>query len=534
MLHPQLMRTTLVLFYLVILTFTSSAQDTPRTDSTKTVPPPADSLVMLFPDAPLSIPEGDTLNFQFEASGGAGDYFFQIDNRGIESVMMDSTGRLTVIPDYTWVRNYEKTKDYTFRVRVTDGADTVRRDLEILVNHTNRPPVVKPLPVFFVAYNTNNTYDLRGLSNLIFDPDNDAFRFDPQLSQLPQGLEFTPDGHIEWKPSIRQYNRLRKDPLSLSFTVVDNEGLRSEPGQVRFAVTQKDLPPQITFFPNETELTIRENETLNIKFFLSDPNGENDIVSFDFVSERKEVQETSLKPVNEQINHYEFNWTPSYDFKLEPDDTSSFTIRFFVIDRSSQRVEKTFRVRVKDTENIQAKDNMLYEQYRAALVRAWDMIIQLEQEEKELRKLYSKANKGKRNRAITTASLGAITGLSPLFLQETAQEVTTGIGGTTTLTLGTLEASNVIGKSPSEIMQKLSDVIKKKNELEVQGNLFAGEYALVPDRRKERFANDLKKLTLMLNLNDIPLVELPANWKNPKSATDRNLNKVFPDYHADR
>ena len=528
------MRTTLVFLFLISLTFIATAQDTTRTDSTARIAPNPDSLVLQLPGSPLSIPEGDTLKFQLTASGGSENYSFQIDNKGVESVKIDTTGLLTVTPDYTWVRNYEKTKDYHFQVTVTDGVDTVSRELSFLVNHTNRPPVVKPLPVFFVAYNTRNTFELQGLSNLIFDPDNDAFRFVPKLEQLPQGLEFTPDGKIEWTPSVRQYNRLRKDPLSLTFTVVDSEGLSSEKGKIRFAVTQKDLPPQITFFPDETELTIRENETLNIKFFLSDPNGENDIVSFDFVSERKEVQESSLKPVDEQINHYEFNWTPSYDFKLEPGDTSSFTIRFFVIDRSSQRVEKTFRVRVKDTENIQAKDDMMHEQYRAALIRAWDMIMQLEQEEKELRKLYQKANKGKRNRAIATASLGAITGLSPLFLQQTAQEVTTGIGGTTTLTLGTLEASNVIGKSPSEIMQKLSDVIKKKNELEVQGNLFAGEYALVPDRRKEQFGDDLKKLTMMLNLKDIPLVELPANWKNPKRATDRNLNKVFPDYHADR
>ena len=40
---------------------------------------------------------------------------------------------------------------------------------------------------------------------------------------------------------------------------------------------------------------------------------------------------------------WEFNWEPGYDFFVEPGDTGTYQITFFVIDRSNQRQERTIK-----------------------------------------------------------------------------------------------------------------------------------------------------------------------------------------------
>jgi hypothetical protein len=131
--------------------------------------------------------------------------------------------------------------------------------------------------------------------------------------------------------------------------------------------------------------------------------------------------------------------------------------------------------------------------------------------------------------------LGVITGLSPvIFLKdETGQKIITAIGGTATATLSTLEASGVIGISPAEVMKKLSYVTQKRNDLVVYGNVFASKYALPLERRSGSFQNDLKNLTLQLNLKDVANLNLDPTWENPKKSTDENIKKVYKDFNPD-
>ena len=109
----------------------------------------------------------------------------------------------------------------------------------------------------------------------------------------------------------------------------------------------------------------------------------------------------------------------------------------------------------------------------------------------------------------------------------------TALGGTATATLGTLEASEVIGEPPSDIMQKLSYVSQKRNDLVVYGNVFASKYALPLSRRAGSFQSDLRSLSIHLNLKDVAKLELDSTWENSKKSTDKNIKKEFKDFNRD-
>ena len=163
------------------------------------------------------------------------------------------------------------------------------------------------------------------------------------------------------------------------------------------------------------------------------------------------------------------------------------------------------------------------------------MISQLNERERDLEKTYKLAKKGKKNRAISTASLGALTGLSPIIFMDNpdGQKIAAGLGGTATATIGTLEASNVIGEPPSDIMRDLSYVSQKRNDLLVYGNVFASRYALPLSKRDRAFQSDLRSLSIHLNLKDVAKLDLDATWENSKEATSKNIKKVFKDFNRD-
>ena len=119
------------------------------------------------------------------------------------------------------------------------------------------------------------------------------------------------------------------------------------------------------------------------------------------------------------------------------------------------------------------------------------------------------------------------------IIEGDAQRWVTGLGGTATATLGTLEASNVIGEPPSDIMQKLNYVSQKRNDLIVYGNVFASKYALPLSRRGGSFQTDLRSLSIHLNLKDVAKLELDSTWENSKKPTDKNIKKEFKDFNPD-
>lgn len=474
--------------------------------------------------------EGGSFSFQLEAAGGSGKYKFELIEPSELMANLDQYGNFNWIPDYDFTSIQEKTKTIFLNIKAFDDAgNNGFATIPLYIHHVNRPPVVHELPTFYVQFNNKNKYQLNK-KGLIYDPDGDSIIFKPVLKELPQGGKLSEKGEITWEPSKKQFNFLSKNPMYLSFIVEDlPEGAKTM-GQIFIEVSQADLPPLIAIIPNKETFEIKENEELHLNFFITDPNGEDDLNSFGFVSENSAIEDNAL--VEKSNWQYEFSWTPGFDFIKEKDKKEEFTISFFVVDKESNRTEKSVSVIVQDTENLLEKDRILYDQYRTVLERAWDMIIQLNEKEKVFEKEYKKAKKGKKNRAIVTASLGGITGLSAL-IDGDGQKAVSAIGGTATATLGTLEASNVIGEPPAEVMQKLTYVSQKRNDLLVYGNVFASKYALPLSRRGGSFQNDLSNLSIHLNLKDVAKLELDSSWENSKKPTDRNIKKVYKDFNSD-
>lgn len=480
------------------------------------------------------VSEGDTMSFKLTARGGTDQkYKFTLSQGAEAGISFDTLGNLFWSPDYDFVDRLEETKTVPVIFEVSNASnESDRRQVNLVVYHTNRPPEVEELKPFYVQYGVQNTYQLNSGNN-VKDPDNDPIVFKPVLSEMPQGMTLNGKGEISWKPSVSQYYKIQNDSMYISFLVEDQPYKALATGRLPVKVTQQDLPPEISMVPNQDKFRIKEDETLNLKFYLSDPNGDQDIQAFDFVADSRRIPKSAL--VKNDLTQWEFVWMPGYDFFVEPGDTGTYTITFYVIDFANQRKEKQVQVMVKDAENLIEKDRLLYSQYRSGLVRVWNLMEQLKEREKELKKEYRRAKRGKKHRNITTASLGAITGISPVVLNDEpdAQKYVSGIGGTTSMTIGSLEAGNVIGRDPSRVFERLSYINTKLNELDTQGNVFAGKYALSNNRRSKEFTEDLKKLIMSLSLKDVTTLELEASWENPKKPTDKNIQNTFKDFHPD-
>lgn len=490
------------------------------------------NLVINVPEYIVNRPveEGETLEFKVFASGGKDqNYSFDLIEGKNFDMALDSVGKFSWTPDFEFVNRIEKEKTASALIEVTnDSGQISRKAIDIKVLHVNRPPEIGDLKNMYVKYNEENTYKID--LNTIIDPDQDPLVFKPIPIIMPEGSNLTENGIFTWKPSLRQFNRLKSEPLRLSFLVEDQPYKAQVKGSFNILVTQMDLPPEITMIPKNEHVISKENETINFKFFLSDPNGDEDISDFNLVSEDLRITKDFL--IQNAQTQYEFIWTPGYDFVRDVEDSIQVELSFYVVDDTYLRDEEKVSITIINTKNQIKIDKELYSTYRSGLVRIWDLYEQLKIKEKEYYKKLKKARKTKKGIAITDASLGAVTALSPLVITENqqTQKIVTGVGGTTVMTMGTLEAADVIAKSPSELIQKLNRVIEKKNELLMHGNVYARRYSTTLSRRDKDFIEDTEKLLSRLIMKEVATLELTAGWENPKRAKDENLRSTFPDF----
>ena len=190
-------------------------------------------------------------------------------------------------------------------------------------------------------------------------------------------------------------------------------------------------------------------------------------------------------------NQYEFIWQPGYEFVKDPYDSLNVQITFYVLDKAQNREERRITFTVLNTVNEAEKDRYYYNQYRQVLVQAWGLIEQLGDKEEQLKHDYKKAKGGKRNRSVANASLGAVTGVTPAVTGSSTSQhaqnngrLISAVGGTAVLTMGTLEATEVIGKSMKDLLDRYNYVLGKRSELQNKGDVFAREFALEIDPSK--------------------------------------------------
>jgi hypothetical protein len=289
-----------------------------------------------------------------------------------------------------------------------------------------------------------------------------------------------------------------------------------------------DLPPELLLVPGDSIFKLKEDETLNLKIYVSDPNGDENVRSAGFIPGDLRIKSSHLKE-NTPLQ-YEFTWTPGYDFVEEVQEFLSVDIVFFVLDESNNRVQKKIVVKVDDAENLVEKDAHQYAKYRAHLSSSVLLIQQLDDHQKKLNGEYKRAKKGKKKRSILNASLGAATGLSPTVMEADQSKVVTTVGGTTVLTLNTLEATEVIGKSKDDIMDKIKIAIDIRNRVQSAGDEFARKFAFKSERRKLQFEKDIDKLRTVINDQRIVLLELDAYRKGSPNIDNKEIKNTLPDF----
>ncbi len=485
--------------------------------------------ILIFPDSLgwNNLHENKELRFTLHTTNAA-NVRFSIEGGQESGIQFDSTGSFNWKPSFDFTDRVQKTRDITviFEAKWPDDKK-VREAITFTVNHVNRSPVIEDLPIFYVKQATSNSYQFP--PEYVYDPDGDPLVFKSIQSQMPEGTGLSSLGQFTWTPSRGQFSSLKTNAMFLEFIVQDQPGKAETKGRLKIAQTQQDLPSEILIVPGDSIFTLKEDETLNLKIYISDPNGDENVSNAGFVSNDKRVPLSALKG-NTPLQ-YEFTWTPGYEFVDDAQIFSSSDITFFVLDKSSNRTQRRIRIKVLETENLIKKDLHLFQKYKSTLADALLLIQQLDVNQKNLNQDYKKARKGKKKRSILNASLGAVTGLSPVVIDNSDQsKIVSGIGGTTVLTLGTLEATEVIGRSKESIMDKIKTGIDLRNKVQSSGDDFARKYSLKLSRRSAEFDKDIEKLRVTLNDQRIVLLELDAYSKNATRVDEKDIKKVFVDF----
>ncbi|ARK09340.1 hypothetical protein [Fibrivirga algicola] len=473
------------------------------------------------------VAEGQAIQFTLKTTGSAVDSIsYSIAQGMLDGMSFDSLGHFSWTPSYDLADRLKTTRTVPviFEVRNRRG-ESATQLVEFRVNHVNRRPVVEDLPPFYVRFQTQNVYKFD--PKQVYDADGDPIAFVAIPDQMPEGMKLSAQGELTWTLSRNQFNQLRGKPVYIEFWVEDQPAKSRTKGRLKIDVTQMDLPPVISVVPKERSYRVRENSTINLKFYLADPNGDDDIEAFDFLSSNQLIPKSAL--VKNTNNQYEFIWMPGYEFVRDPHDTLRVNLTFFVLDKAQNRDEQTIAITVVNTVNEDAKDRYTYALYNQALVQAWNLVTQLDEKEIELKRDYRRAKGGKRNRSMANASLGAVTGISPA-VNSNNQRLISAIGGTAVLTMGTLEATEVIGKSMKDLLDRYNYVLGKKTELQNKGDVFAREFALKSARRTPDFIKKLDEFRNAMSLSGLVSLELDANWQNKKEATDKALKRTFKDF----
>lgn len=473
-----------------------------------------------------AVEEGKPLQFKISVRDSVSTKRFLLTGTNGYAMQLDSVGNFSWTPGFDVANRLEREKEVSIIVEAEMiNGNRARQPITFKVLHVNRPPVAEALPVFYVKQSSGNTYQIS--SDFVYDADGDPIVFKPYQNQLPEGVQMSSSGLITWTPSKNQFNSLKSTSLSIDFVAQDQPDKAEARGKIRVAQTQLDLPPEILLVPGDSAYEIKEDGLLNIKIYMSDPNGDDNIADGGFVASDNRIPKTVLKENTKQ--QAEFTWTPGYKFVDEAEKFRVVDLTFYVLDKSNNRIQKKLKVKINDAENLDEKDKLNYQKYRNSLIAAKNLIDQLDENHDLLNKLYKQAKKGKKQRAILNASLGATTGLSPVILDTEQSKIVSGIGGTTVLTLGTLEATEVIGKSKSDILEKMKVNVEIRNQLQVEGDNFARKYALKSARRQKEFDNDREKLLPIINNQKLVFLELDATQRN-RNPENKEIKKTFPDF----
>ncbi|HLZ16385.1 MAG TPA: putative Ig domain-containing protein, partial [Cyclobacteriaceae bacterium] len=323
---------------------------------------------LIFPDKENwnQVREGQPLSFQVKVNDPAAPRF-SLEGINGYGIQFDTLGNFLWTPSFDLVDRLEKQKEISliFQAEWKDGRK-VRATTNFTVLHQNRPPEVDELPAFYAKQSTVNHYQIS--QDYVHDSDGDPLVFKASPSQMPEGMSLSSSGLLTWTPSRSQFNSLKNNPIAIEFTAQDQPEKAEAVGKIKVAQTQLDLPPEMLLVPGDTSFSIKENERINFKIYVSDPNGDDDVLNAGFLASDDRIPKTCLKE-NSTVQ-YEFTWSPGYSFTDDAEKIRNVELIFFAVDKSNNRVQRKIRVRVAETENLEQKDKFLYQKYSGTLMQA--------------------------------------------------------------------------------------------------------------------------------------------------------------------
>lgn len=193
--------------------------------------------------------EGDTVNITANATDPDGD-----------AVTTNIISQPFTLEGY--ILNYEESGNYTYLVEATDGIATVRQELGILVQNTNRAPILNvPENITGTELSqitiTANATDPDNENNVNNDNNNVTITYEWPLINGT----FTPDENAD-----REYYT----------TITASDGELSDVKITKIIVENLNRAPELNF----TDITINETETLQLPF-ATDPDNENNATNDD-------------------------------------------------------------------------------------------------------------------------------------------------------------------------------------------------------------------------------------------------------------
>ena len=174
-----------------------------------------DTTRFIFPEDEqwATLDEGDTLTFTLHVADSLDRaYLIDFETAMDAGLKLDSAGVFSWIPSFDLVDRLKESETFSVLFEaIFDDGSKIRQEVDFVINHVNRPPVVEELAVFYVGQGTDNQQPLNQLSQ-IYDPDGDPIIFRTNPLSLPEGASLTENGLFKWKPSRNQFRQLRDTP----------------------------------------------------------------------------------------------------------------------------------------------------------------------------------------------------------------------------------------------------------------------------------------------------------------------------------
>jgi hypothetical protein len=166
---------------------------------------------------------------------------------------------------FSWTPNFDQSGLYTLKFTNTDPAGlTATQEVQVTVNHVNRPPVFNPVAAQTLDENTPFSMTIPAGE----DPDKeDAQKLIYTVQNLPAGATFDATSRtLTWTPSFDQSGL-----YELNISCSDGAFTVNQP--LTITVNNVNRPPVIQSIADQT---IDENQDFNLQILFSDPDKEDE------------------------------------------------------------------------------------------------------------------------------------------------------------------------------------------------------------------------------------------------------------------